>query len=195
MGRITARLRVRPSDAGLTMVELLVASAMGIVVLAGVGSMLVGAMTSQPEVSERAQAVSKARWVMERLTREIRNGVAVDEATTSKVVFRTYVRRTACGGTTIPASTVSAIECRVEYACTTSACTRAERAPTAASGGTPQPIVSGIDDSNVFSYSPVSSPVASITFIGITLHFPNPTGPADLTVSDGASLRNATLGG
>ena len=31
------------------------------------------------------------------------------------------------------------------------------------------------------------------TYIEVTLSLPNPSGPARLTVSDGASLRNATL--
>jgi hypothetical protein len=54
----------------------------------------------------------------------------------------------------------------------------------------------GIDDSQVFSYAPeTGEPVdpAEITNVTVTLHIPNPSGPADLTISDGASLRNATL--
>jgi hypothetical protein len=43
----------------------------------------------------------------------------------------------------------------------------------------------------VFSYKPNAE---SATYIGITLRLPNPNGEGeDLTVSDGASLRNATL--
>ena len=34
---------------------------------------------------------------------------------------------------------------------------------------------------------------ATATFVKITLRLPNPTGNAAMTVSDGASLRNATL--
>jgi len=34
------------------------------------------AVKSQPQISEKSQAVSTARWVMERMTREIRNGIA-----------------------------------------------------------------------------------------------------------------------
>ncbi len=56
--------------------------------------------------------------------------------------------------------------------------------------GTATTIFSGIDSSNVFSYSPSA---AAATYIGVTLRLPNPSGSGDLTVSDGASLRNATL--
>jgi len=190
MTRLRRRLAANGSEAGLTLVELLVASAMGVVLLGAVGSMVLSTTRSQPEISERAQNVSTARWVLERLTREIRNGVAVDEATASTVSLRTYLRRASCGGGTA-SSASPAIECQVTYACTTTACTRREAAPGApAEEGAETTIFSGIDDSNVFSYAPSAE---EPTYVEITLHIPNPSGPADLTVSDGASLRNATL--
>jgi type II secretory pathway pseudopilin PulG len=187
---LRTRLARQDGESGLTLVELLVASTMSIVLLGAVGSMVVSAMQSQPEMSKRAQNVSTARWVMERLTREIRNGVAVDVAEPDEASFRTYVRRTSCGGSTVPSSTTPSIECQVTYACTATSCTRKVTAPGVLTGGTPTTVFSGIDDADVFSYSPAVEP----TFIGITLHIPNPDGPAELTISDGASLRNATLG-
>lgn len=190
-GRLGLHRRLAPhgSEAGLTLVELLVASAMGVVLFGAVGSMVVSAMRSQPEVSGRAQNISTARWVLERLTREIRSGVAVDEATASKVSFRTYVRRASCGGAAA-SSGAAAIQCQVTYSCTTTACSRTETDPGVFEGGTATTIFSGIDDSSVFTYSPDEE---EPTYVAITLHIPNPSGPADLTVSDGASLRNATL--
>ncbi len=176
------------SEAGFTLVELLVASAMGVVLLGALGSMVISAMRSQPEVSKRAQNISSARWVLERLTREIRSGVAVDDAAPTTVSFRTYLRRTSCGAGGTPSTTAPSIECQVTYTCTTTSCSRLEAAP-GAEDGTETTIFTGIDDANVFTYSPETDP----TFIGITLHIPNPSGPADLTISDGASLRNATL--
>ncbi len=180
------------SESGFTLIELLVASAMGVVVLGALGTMVVSTMRSQPEVSKRSQNISTARWVLERMTREIRNGFAVDEATPSSTSFRTLLRRTTCGAGGTPSSTAPSIECQVTYTCTTTSCSRVE-APPGAGGGAETTIFSGIDDSNVFTYSPPDS--EDPTFIGITLHIPNPSGPADLTISDGASLRNATLGG
>jgi hypothetical protein len=131
---------------------------------------------------------------LERLTREIRDGAKVDAATPSSVSFQTYVRHTTCGSSTLSASTVPSIKCEVTYTCSSTSCTRKETAPEVLTGGTPVTIFSGIDDANVFSYSP-PSPAAptEITYIGIRLHIPNPKGPSALTVSDGASLRNAVL--
>jgi type II secretory pathway pseudopilin PulG len=195
--------RVRKEEEGLTLIEMLVASAMSVVLVGAVSSMIVSVMQSQPEISKRAQNVSSARWVLERMTREIRNGIRVDQATSSKVSLLTYVRRTACGGATLPASSVPAIKCQVTYQCTTTSCSRLE-ANEGVFTGTSTTLFSGIDDSNVFCYVPsagvdplacgtAASPVNGTTYVGLRVHIPNPSGPSGITVSDGASLRNATL--
>ncbi len=191
MRALNARLAGCRREGGFTLIELLVASTMGVVVLGAVGSLVVSAMKTQPQISERAQTVSTARWVLERLTREIRNGVKVDKATASSVSFETYVRRSTCGGSGMLASTSAAIKCEVTYTCsaTTTKCTRIEAAPGVYTG-TPRTIFEGIGSSSVFSYVPNA---AEATYIKVTLTMPNPRGPGALTVSDGASLRNATL--
>ncbi len=185
-----ARLAGRRGEAGFTLIELLVASAMGVVLMGAVGSLVISAMRDQPRISKQAQTISTARWVLERLTREIREGVKVDNATAPEVSFETYVRHTTCGGTTPLPSTSPSIRCEVTYTCTTTSCSRIEAAPGFYTG-TATPIFEGINSSNVFSYSPSA---AAPTYIKVTLRMPNPSGPAALTVSDGASLRNATLG-
>jgi len=192
--RLNAR-QFKNREAGMTLVELLVASAMSVVLLGAVGAMVISAMRAQPDLSKKSQNVSTARWVLERLTREIRNGVKIDNATTSSVSFQTYVRHTTCGATTPSPGTSSSIRCEVTYSCTSTTCTRTETAPEVLTGGTPRTIFSGINDANVFSYSPpgLTLPPGPLTYIGIELHFPNPDGPEALTVSDGASMRNATL--
>ena len=194
IGRLRRRLRTCRREGGFTLVELLVASTMGVVVLGAVGSLVVSAMKDQPRISERAQDISTARWVLERLTREIRNGVRVDIATPSSVSFQTYVRHSTCGGAGTLASTSPAIRCEVTYTCTATYCTRIEAAPLVYTG-TATRVFEGIDSSNVFSYSPSATEPTEPTFIKVTLHMPNPDGAAGggTTVSDGASLRNAVL--
>jgi hypothetical protein len=151
-------------------------------------------MRTQPKISERAQSITTARWALERLTREIRNGIAVTpgKATASEVSFRAFVRRTTCGGTAIPASNIPARECQVTYRCTTTKCSRIEAEPDVYTG-TERTIFEGIDSSDVFSYVPNAT---EATFIKATLKMPNPndpSGPPAVTVSDGASMRNAVL--
>jgi prepilin-type N-terminal cleavage/methylation domain-containing protein len=185
-----ARLRRSRGDAGFTLVELLVASAMGVVVMGAVASLVISALRDQPKISRQAQNITTARWVLERLTHEIRNGVTVSKAENSEVSFQAYVRHSTCGSTAELPSTSPAIKCQVTYTCTTTACSRTEAAPGIYTG-TPRPIFSGINSSQVFTYAPNKT---EATFVKATLSLPNPSGTGALTVSDGASLRNATLG-
>jgi type II secretory pathway pseudopilin PulG len=178
-------------EGGVTLIELLVAATMGVILFAAAASLMISALRSQPEISKRAQTISTARWVMERFTQEIRNGIAVapGKATGSEVSFTTYVRTPTCGGTGTLAAGSKAIPCQVTYKCTPTACWRTEAAP-GVYIGTARKIFSGIESASVFNYTPSA---AEVKFIEITLRFPNPTGSGNLTISDGASMRNATL--
>lgn len=190
MRRLRARLAGR-GEAGMTMIELLVAAGMAVVLVGAAGSMLVTSVRRQPELSERVQKVSTARYVLERMTREIRNGVAVyPGATSSQVSFKTQVRRTECGADVAEDPNDPAIQCRVTYACTTTACTRTETDLEVETGGTPRTIVTGLSSGEVFSYEPNAEEPG---YIGVTLNFPNPEGSGNLTVSDGAGLRSRSL--
>jgi prepilin-type N-terminal cleavage/methylation domain-containing protein len=181
--------RIRTEEGGFTLVELLVASAMGAIVMSSVALLMISAVRDQPRISHQAQDISTARWVLERMTRELRGGIAMVEATSSKISFEAYVRHTTCGGTTQLPSTASPTVCQITYQCTTTACFRTE-APKGGSSGTPRQIFSGIDSNQVFTSIPSGKP----TYVKVTLRLPNPKGSGDLTISDGASLRNATLG-
>ncbi len=183
------RLRAAKREDGFTLIEMLVAMSMGVVVMGGVVILLIGAMRSQPRLDKQATNIQTARYALERMTREIRNGVVVDKYTSSSISFQTYVRHTTCGGSTMAASSISATKCEVTYTCSGTSCTRIEAAPNVYTG-TAVPIFSGINNpSSVFNWSPSTVP----TYIGVTLKVPDPDGSGALTVSDGASLRNATL--
>jgi len=193
MRRLRSRFAAagRSRDAGLTLVELLVAAAMSVVLVGAAGSMLISAVKSQPKLSKRAQNISTARWVLERMTREIRNGIVVYEGSGSTVSFLTQVRRTACGAGVEDEAGKPAIKCRVTYTCTTTSCSRTETDPEVETGGTATTIVSDLGSSQVFSYEPPNPEEAD--YVGVTLHIPNPGGSGDLVVSDGAGLRTRTI--
>jgi prepilin-type N-terminal cleavage/methylation domain-containing protein len=183
--------RIRGDQRGLTLIELLVASAMGVVVMGAAASLVISAVRDQPKISQQADNVSTARWVLARMTRELRNGVAVKkEATASRVSFETYVRHATCGGSAVLASNEPAKLCTVTYECNTTTCSRTE-SPPGSTAGTPTRLFSGINTNQVFSYSPNAG---EPTYVKVTLRMPNPSGSGALTLSDGASLRNATLG-
>jgi len=169
---------------------MLVAMTMGVVVMGGVLILLIGAMRTQPKLENQGTNIQTARWVLERMTREIRNGIVIDKETSSSVSFQTYVRHTTCGGTTNLASTAAPTRCEVTYTCSGESCTRVEAAPGIYTG-TARRIFSGLSNTaSVFTWSPQKSP----TYIGVELQIPDSQGSGGLTASDGASLRNATLG-
>jgi Tfp pilus assembly protein PilW len=176
-------------EAGLTLVELLVAAAMSVILVAAACTMLISAVRSQPTLSKKSQEISTARYVLERMTREIRNGISVEStATGSHVEFKTRVRRSTCGGAVQESPSVPAIECRVTYNCTTTECTRTETAPSVSgASGTPIPLVGNLVSDRVFNYEPTFP--AAPSYVGITLHIANPEGKGELTVTDGAGLR------
>jgi hypothetical protein len=185
---LRARFAAADREAGLTLVELLVSSAMSVIIVGAACMMLISAVRTQPKLSKKSQEISTARYVLERMTREIRNGIVVySGATGSKVEFKTSVRHSTCGGAVIANPATPAIECRVTYSCTTTACTRTETAPAVpGANGTPIPLVSGLDSNKVFNYEPS---VEEPSYVGITLHIENPEGEGELTVTDGAGLR------
>lgn len=186
-----ARARKQKGEAGFTLVELLVSSLMGVVVMGAVASLVISAVREQPKISKEAQNISSARWMLERLTHELRNGIAVKEGTASKISFEGYVRRGACGSSTALAAASPSIKCLITYECSSTSCTRKETSP-ATTTGTAKPVFSGLVSSQVFSYVPS---VANATYVKATLRFPDPTDAGSpLVISSGASLRNATLG-
>lgn len=186
-----SRLRERNGEAGMTLVELLVASAMGVVVMGAVVSLVIATVRDQPKISKETQNVSSARWMLDRLTHELRNGIAVKEGSASRISFEGYVRHTTCGGTTVLAATSPAIKCRITWECTTTTCSRKETNP-GTTTGTAKPVFSGLSSSQIFTYAPN---VANATYVKATLQLPDPTSSGSpLVISSGASLRNATLG-
>jgi type II secretory pathway pseudopilin PulG len=192
MSRLRNRLAGCDREAGLTLIELLVAAAMSVILVGAACMMLISAVRGQPKLSKKSQNVSTARYVLERMTREIRNGIVVYSASGSKVEFKTRVRRTACGGGVEEDPGAAAIECRVTYECTTTTCTRRETEPEVlGAGGTPTTVVSGLDSSSVFNYeyAPEAAEGAGPSYIGVTLHIANPDGDGELTITDGAGLR------
>jgi type II secretory pathway pseudopilin PulG len=202
-GRLGSRLRELDGEAGMTLIELLVATIMGLIVVGGATAMLISAVRDQPKQQQQAENINTARFELERMTREIRNGVSVTASASNSVSFVAQLRRTSCGGSVPTSQSAPAIHCQLLYSCTTSACTRTERAVGATSGGVTTTIVTGIDSAEVFCFVPSTNadPTEcgsaqtgkSPTFVGITLNVPNPSGPGSLTVSDGASLRSASL--
>jgi Tfp pilus assembly protein PilW len=176
-------LKRAAGERGYTLPELLMATMIGLLVV-GTGVMVVTAgMRSQPGLTKRGSAISQARFTMERMTRELRQGATVYTANANQLAFITYVHSATCGGS----SSATAIPCRVTYTCTTQACTRVEAKPDGTSPGSAVTVVSGLTNSNVFSYAPSST---APKYVGATFTLAGQNGDDAITVGDGAFLRN-----
>lgn len=179
---------LRGDDDGHTLVELLVAT-MTFLVLLGVGlAVLPMALRSEPRISERAAHIQQGRALVERLTRELRQGSEVESATTTSLEFLTYVRRTECGASVVDEP---AIQCRVTYSCQGGVCTRTERNPDGTGSASPVQLVDGLQAAS-FGYLP--GPAAP-EYVAVSLAFPARGGDDAITLEDGVNLRNAGLPG
>jgi Tfp pilus assembly protein PilW len=183
MARMGDRAGALPrSEGGFTLIELLVAATMGMVVLGGAVTVFIGAVRSEPRASSKVTAIQQGRVAVERITRELRQGVDVSTATPSQLSLITYVKQSPCGGA--PATNAKA--CRVTYACTTVECTRTVQEAGGGSAGTTTQVVSGLSSGNVFTYSP---DVTDPDYVGIELSFATQEG-GPVVIADGAALRN-----
>jgi Tfp pilus assembly protein PilV len=207
--RLRRRLRARsaetgPGEAGMTLIEVLVATTMSVVIVAAATAMLISAVRDQPALSAKAQHVTTARWQLERIVREIRNGVGVETASPSELTIVTQVRRVQCGGEVPSDPAAEAIRCEVTYRCEAGSCTRTEAPPGGEAVGAPTVALSGVSNpAEVFCFVPstaadptecgASQGVEKTNYVGIKLEVPNPEGRGMLTITDGANLRTRTL--
>jgi prepilin-type N-terminal cleavage/methylation domain-containing protein len=189
-----ARMRRRAfciwrDDRGFTLPELLVATVLSLVVIGAAVTAFTAAIQSQPRVNSETGAIQQARTVMERITRELRQGSTVPSATSSQLSIVTLVHSASCGG---PGSN-TAISCRVNYSCAAGACTRTEAKPDGTLPGPTVQVVSGLSSSNVFTYTPPTATAPA--YVNVTLVFASESGSDDaITLSDGAALRNPGSG-
>jgi prepilin-type N-terminal cleavage/methylation domain-containing protein len=184
---------VRSQD-GFTLPELLVALVLGLVVVGGAVSAMVSALHSQPQAQSRQAALQHARFTMERMTRELRQGSVVSISSANQIRLVTHVDTLTCGG----APATSSQKCQVTYTCQTNGtCTRQVALPTGAAPGPVTTVVRGLSTGNVFSYK--SSPtlgncdLSSATgprYVCVTLPFPAKSGQNAITLTDGVALRN-----
>jgi Tfp pilus assembly protein PilW len=172
----------------MTLAELLIAVTIGLVVLGAAVAVFATAARSHPRVSERAGDIQRARATIEQITRELRQGSLVTNASASQLSILTYVDKASCGG----ATATSAIQCQVNYVCTAGACSRSERNPDGTGSAAAVQVVSGLAGTEVFSYSPSS---AAPGYVQVELSFPAEGDEDSVTLNDGVALRNMVASG
>jgi prepilin-type N-terminal cleavage/methylation domain-containing protein len=164
---------------GFTMIELLVATAMMVIICGAAVTMLISVMKTQPRDSERADQIGTARNAIEKLTADIRQGEKATLSGTSGVTLTTY-----CDGS------AGTSKCQVTYACGTEpgvtptryACTRkVDNEPA-------RPDLTGLASSEVFSGDGRSEP----RYVGVKVQLPTPGEESVTVLEDGAALHNAS---
>ena len=203
---VARRLRAQDGEAGLTLIEMLVAATMSVILVGASTAMLISAVRDQPALSRKSENITTARWQLERIVREIRNGVSVEVASPSELAIVTQMRREACGGDSAASSSAEAIKCRVVYRCVGTACTRTEATLDGTLVGTSVVALSGVrNPDSVFCFVPSAAEDPTDcgtaksgekpTYVGIQLEVPGSQERGLLTISDGATLRTATFSG
>lgn len=175
---------LRGSERGYTLIELLVAATIGMVVLGGAVTVFVGAVRSEPRTASKVSGVQEGRVAVERITREVRQGISIETAEPSTMSLVTYVPPGSCA--TPPAE--SREPCRVTYACAAGQCTRTVAEPDGGEPGAAVLVASGLASNEVFAYSP-NEPEVPPSYVDVELSFEAREG-GPVTIADGAELRN-----
>jgi len=172
---------LRREERGLTLVELLIATTLGLVVIGAALTMFVSAIHSQPRDTSKVAAIQQARTTADQITRELRQGWETPTASPSQLAIVTYVKAATCGG----AAASTAIPCRVTYTCSGTTCTRVVAQPNGSAPGPAVRVASGLSGTNVFSYLPSA---ADPSYVGVSLSVSGSGQP--FTLADGVTLRN-----
>jgi prepilin-type N-terminal cleavage/methylation domain-containing protein len=170
-------------EQGFTLIELLIAASVGLVVVGGALTMFVGALHSEPRATSKVAAIQQARTTVDRITRELRQGIETKTTSPSQLAIVTYVKAATCGG----AAASTSIPCRVTYACSTGKCSRFVAQPDGTAPGPTAQVISGLSTSNVFSYQYLPG-ATKPTYVGVSFSLSSDGRPVTLT--DGVALRN-----
>jgi Tfp pilus assembly protein PilW len=190
----------KDSDAGFTLVELLVGMTMSLIIVIAAVAMFTSTLHREPKATATADVLGTARNAVEKMTTELREGEKATLSGTSSLVLTTPC--TGAGAST-EGTCEDRYQCAREVGLSTFDCTRT-------SGGTTTTIVKGLANAEVFCVFPTSSsgkecgleltnpelPASEREprYVGITVQFPNHKDATGTTVlEDGAALHNHEL--
>jgi type II secretory pathway pseudopilin PulG len=167
-------------EAGFTVLELIVAAAIALVVLAVSLDLLGVVGRRQNDTRERAEATAQIQTGVARLMRELHQAAAFNFINSQVIDINTWVR----------SGSGTAAMVRVRYDCSVaSECRRYEAAV-----GDPLParytvLATGIANPDVFEPKPA---FINPTYIGVNLHVGVGVGKRPIVVNDGTELPNAS---
>lgn len=168
---------LRRQDAGFTLVELLVATALALVVIGAAVMLITSALQSEPRASSRSSQIEAGRVMLERITRELREGCKVEaddaEAAGGHRVLSVYMD-------------CDAGEATYRYECPGTECSRIDVAADKS-----ELMVDGLEGEEDGGW-PVFV-LDSDNYVEVQLRFPRAEGGEAVTLSDGVAMRNQAL--
>ena len=163
---------------GFTLVELLVATAIALVLIGVTVALITSALQSEPRSTSRSSQIEAGRVMLERITRELREGCKVEGDEGAGLSLSVYM---GCDGAQ-PTYTYVCSELAAERKC--------ERHDVAAD--TSELMVSGLEDDSEGEW-PVFT-VENESYVEIQLRFPRAEADGEsVTLSDGVAMRNQAL--
>jgi type II secretory pathway pseudopilin PulG len=188
--RVNNRTASSHGEGGFTMIELLVATAMMVIIVGATVMMLTSVMRQSPKIASRSDQIGSARNAIEKITGEVRQGKEATSTGPSQMTLKTFCHSGSGAGA----------ECTVSYSCgvesgkSTYACSRT------ISGKTTK-VVGGLASSEEFCFYPntgttecgPASTTALPRYVGLKVRFPQPSPTETQTVLEGgAALHNST---
>ena len=159
-----------------------------LVILIGVAvSLFTTALKSEPRSSSRSTQIEAGRVMLERITRELRQGDEISTGESSQLEISTYAQ-SACGET----GGAGGSACEVSYTCSEADAEEPDSVTCSRSveGGSPTQLVSGLAKPDVFTYQADAG--GTINFVEVELVFHQGDDGESVTLSDGVAIRNQT---
>lgn len=174
MGSDSARIPVPSGEAGFTLVEALVAGAIGIVLLLAVQNLVGVATRSQAGTGARSETLGAQRVALERMTRELRQATTINATTPGLVEFQIY-------------GSAPGTARQIRYDCRTSNSCRRYDGPAGGSWTlTNDALVQNVQSATFTT----ETYAASQDYVAIDLRVSLPGRSLPITLSDGVHLRN-----
>lgn len=174
MDRDPARGRAANGEQGFTLVELLVATAIGLVVMLAIAGFATFAQRSQSDTGARADRLGAQRQALEQMTRELRQATTINTTTPGLVDFQVY------------GSAPGSVR-QIRYDCRTSQRCRRYEGPVPGSLTLTNDAL--VENVNTATFT-TQTVAASQDYVGIELRVALPNRPLPIPLTDGVHLRN-----
>ena len=158
----------RRQEAGFTLVEMLVASAIALALIGVTVALVTSALSSEPRTASRSGQIEAGRVMLERVTRELREGCMVTQADGNGRKLEVYME---CEG-----------DASITYDCSGDTCYRNE-------DGDSVLMVDGLDGDNWDVFT-----LTGDNYVEVQLRFPRAEGGEAVTLSDGVAMCNQPTG-